>query len=95
MTLSKTGNLLGKTLFAAGKEKANGGAMGGVSDCSLALLEDMRLLCCFFSLRCVKHSLEKAGFTQLAKGSPLLKLPNYKLRHINSSQSPCGGIIDH
>lgn len=49
----------------------------------------------FFLTLCKTRSLEKAGFTQLAEGSLLFKLPNYKLRHINSSQPPCGGIIDH
>ena len=52
------------------------------------------LLLLFLTL-CKTHSLEKAGFAQLAEGSQLFKLPNYKLRHINSSQPPCGGIIDH
>jgi len=70
--------------------------MGSVSGCFLALLETMWLLCCFFFLTlCKTHSLEKAGFTWLSEGSLLFKLPNYKLRHINSSQLPCGGITDH
>lgn len=53
------------------------------------------VLLLFFLTLCKTHSLEKAGFTQLAEGSLLFKLPNYKLRHINSSQPPRGGIIDH
>lgn len=52
-------------------------------------------LAAFFPLSlCRTHSLEKAGFTQLAEGSVLFKLPNYTLRHINSSEPPCRGIRD-
>lgn len=40
-------------------------------------------------------SLEKAGFTQRAEGAQLFKLPNYKLRHTDSSQPPRAGIMHH
>lgn len=55
-TLSSIGNLLGKRLFVAGKEKAKKGATGSVTDSFLALLKVVWSLCCFFSLHSIKHT---------------------------------------